>query len=99
MPPTQSDQLVGLKLRDGVDGLSLSSESVVVINGHNHATLSLDNVGAGDKGDACGAVLIITFDVNRPGGMTKDDAHVAASNTTDGTSINHVNAGVDVGEP
>jgi hypothetical protein len=82
-----------------VDGLSFTGEGVVVVNGHNLITLRLHNLGTGDKGDSSGAVLVITFDVNTPGGMAKDDAHVTASNTTVGTPINHINARVSVRKP
>jgi hypothetical protein len=90
--------LVGLKLWNGMDTSALSSEGVVVVDSDDFTSMGVDNVGAGNERYVGGAVLVISFDVDGQRGMSEDNTHIAASDATIGTAIDHVNAGFNVGE-
>jgi hypothetical protein len=77
-----------------MDTSALSSEGVVVVDSDYFALVGVDNVGTGNERYVGGAVLVIPFNVDGLCGMSEDNTHIAASDAT----IDHVNAGFDVGE-
>ena len=77
---------------------ALTNECVVVVDSDYFASVGVDNIGTGNERYVGGAVLVIPFNVDGPCGVSEDDAHIAASDATIGTAVDHVNAGFNVGE-
>lgn len=88
-----STLFVRLHLWDRVNCTAFSAVGVVVVDGHDFTTMSLDNIGTGDKLDACSTVFIVALNINHMIGIIDDDHKVASSDAPIGSTVDHIDAG------